>query len=55
MDGPISVAFSDIYMCKMEEDVEFPVKRFFYKGYVNGTYVHRIRNTKDELLKTLNA
>ena len=54
MDGPISAVFSDIYMCKMEEDVVFPVKPIFYKGYVNDTYVHRIRNTKDKLFKTLN-
>ena len=30
-----SVLFSDIYMCKMEEDVVKPLKPIFYKRYVD--------------------
>ena len=41
MRGPMSVVFSDIYMCKMEEDVEKPLKTIFYKRYVDDTYVKK--------------
>ena len=39
--GPISVVLSDIYVCKMEEDIVAPSKLLFYKHYVDDTYVRR--------------
>ena len=41
MEGPISVLFPDIYMCKMEENVVKPLKPIFYKRYVNDTYARK--------------
>ena len=29
MDGPISVVFADICLCKMEEEADVPVKPIF--------------------------
>ena len=55
MDGPISVVFADIYMCKMEDDVVAPIKPLFYKRYVDDTFVRRKKNTKDELFGNLNT
>ena len=55
MGGPISVVFSDIYMCKMEEDVVNPLKPIFYKRYVDDTYVKRERNESDTLFDALNS
>ena len=55
MGGPISVVFSDICMCKMEEDVVKPLKPIFYKSYVDNTYVKRKRNESDTLLDALNS
>ena len=55
MEGPISVVFSDIYMCKMEKDVVKPLKPIFYKRYVNDTYVKRKRNEADTLFDALNS
>ena len=52
---PISVVFSDIYMCKMEEDVVKPLKPLFYKRYVDDTYVKRKRNEADTLSVALNS
>ena len=49
MGVPISVVFSDIYMCKMEEDVVKPLKPIFYKHYVDDTYVKRKCNEADTL------
>ena len=37
MGGPVSVVFSDIFMCKMEEDVVVPAEPIFYKRYVDET------------------
>ena len=39
MGGPLSVVLSDIYVCKMEEDIVTPSKPLFYKRYVDDTYV----------------
>ena len=39
MGGPISAAFSDIYVSKMEEDIVTPMKPHFYKRYVDDTYI----------------
>ena len=35
MGGPISVVFSDLFMCKKELDVAVPAKTIFYKRYVD--------------------
>ena len=40
-DGHLSVVFSDIYMCKMEEDVVVPAKPSSYKRYVDDTYIRK--------------
>ena len=50
---PISVVFSDVYMCKMAKDMVVPVKAIFYRRYIDNTYVRRIRNIKDELIEKL--
>ena len=55
MGGPISVAFSDIFMCKMEFDVVVPGKPIFYKRYVDDTYVRRKKNDVDKLFEELNS
>ena len=55
MGGPIPVFFSDIYMCKMEEDVVKPLKSIFYKLYVDDTYVKRKRDKTDTLFDALNS
>ena len=41
MGGPISVVYSDIFMCQMESDVVVSAKPLFYKRYVDDTYVCR--------------
>ena len=41
MGGPVSVVFSDIFMCKIEDNVVVPAKPIFYKSYVNDTYITR--------------
>ena len=43
MGGPVSVVFSDIFTCKMEDDVVVPAKPIFYK------------NVNDELFRYLNS
>ena len=55
MGGPISVAFSDIYMCKMKEDVLKPFKPIFYKRYVDDAYVKKKRNEAGTLFDALNS
>ena len=55
MDGPISVVFSDIFMCKMEFDVVVPAKPIFYKRYVDDTYERRNKNDVDKLFEELNS
>ena len=55
MGGPISVVLSDIYVCKMEEDIVAPSKPLFYKRYVDDTYVRRKKNETDELYNALNS
>ena len=37
--GSVSVASSDIYMSKMEEDVVVPAYPMLYKRYVDDTYI----------------
>ena len=48
MGGPISVVFSDIYVCKMEEDIVIPTNPIFYKRYVDDTYVQRKNHETDK-------
>ena len=55
MGDPVSVAFLDIFMCKMEEDVVVPAKPIFYKRYVDDTYIRRKKNVNDELFQNLNC
>ena len=55
MGGPVSVVFSDIFICKMEEDLVFPAKPIFYKRYVDDTYIRRKKNVNDELFQNLNC
>ena len=55
MGGPISVALSDIYICKIEEDIVAPSKPLFYKRYLDDTYVRRKKNKTDELYNALNS
>ena len=54
MGGPMSVVFSDIYVCKMEKDVVIPAKPIFYKRYVDDTYVRRKKHETDKLVLDLN-
>ena len=54
MGGSISVVLSDIYVCKMEEDIVGPSKSLFYKPYMDNTYVRRGKNKTDELYNALN-
>ena len=42
--GQISVVLSDIYVCKIEENIVGPSKPLFYKRYVDYTYVRRKKN-----------
>ena len=49
------MVFSDIYMCKMEEDVVKPLKSIIYKLYVDDTYVKRKRDKTDTLFDALNS
>ena len=55
MGGPISVVFSDIYVCKMEEDIVIPPNPIFYKRYVDDTYVRRKKHETDKLFIDLNS
>ena len=55
MGGPISVVFSDIYVCKMEEDLVITANPIFYKRYVDDTYVGRKKHETDKLFIDLNS
>ena len=52
---PISVVFSGIYMCKMEEDGVKPLKPIFYKRYMDDAYVKTKPNEADTLFDALNS
>ena len=54
MGAPVSVVFSDIFMCKMDEIVVVPAKPIFYKRYVDETYIRRKKNVTDKLFQNLN-
>ena len=53
--GLISVVFSDIYVCKMEEDIVIPANPIFYQRYVDDTYVQRKKHETDKLFLDLNS
>ena len=55
MGGPISVVLSDIYVCKMKENIVAPSKPLFYKRYVDDTYVRRKKNETDKLYNALDS
>ena len=55
MGGPMSVVFTDIYMCRMEDDVAAPLKLIFYKQYVDDIYIRRKKNATDEPFEKLNT
>ena len=55
MGGPMSVVFSDIYVCTMEEDIVIPAKPIFYKRYVDDTYIWRKKHETDKLVLDLNS
>ena len=48
----MSVIFSDIYMCKMEDNIVKPLQPIFYNItiYFDDVYVKRKRNETDILL-----
>ena len=50
MGVPISIVFSNMYMCKMENEVVKPLKPIFYKRYVDDTYAKSKRDETDLLL-----
>ena len=54
MDGPISVALSNIFCVKMEFDVVKPLKLKLYKRYVDDIYSKQIKNQPDKLFEKLN-
>ena len=54
MSGLISVVLSDIYVCKMEEDLAIPANQIFYKWYGGESYVRRKNNETDKLFIDLN-
>ena len=49
--GPMSVAFSGIYVSKMEEDIVAPMKPHFYKRYAVDTYIRRKKSEPDSLFE----
>ena len=55
MGGPISVAvaFSGIYISKMEEDIVVPMKPHFYKRYLDDKFMRRKKNKPDSLFEKL--
>ena len=53
--GPVSVVFSDIFMCKIEKDVVVPAKPIFHKPYIDDIYIHRKKNVNNELFQNLNC
>ena len=55
MGGLMSLVFSDIYMCKMQEGEVKPLKPMFYKGSVEDTYVKRKRCEAYTLFDALNS
>ena len=55
MGRPISVVFSGIYVCKMEEDTVITANPILYKRYVDDTYVRRKEHETDKIFIDLNS
>ena len=55
MGAPISKVFSDIYMCRMENNIIKALKPIFYKSYVDDAYIKRKRNKAATLSDVLNS
>ena len=55
MGVPIFVVFSYIYVSKMEEGIVAPMKPYFYKRYVDDTYIQRKKSEPDSLFEKLNS
>lgn len=55
MGGPMSLVFSDIYMCKMDKDVVKPLKPIFYKHSVDDMYDKGKRKETDTPFVALNS
>ena len=55
MGGAIFVVISDIYVCKMEEDIVIPATPIFYKRYADDNYLRRKKNETDKLSMDLNS
>ena len=51
MWGPLSVAFSGIFIIKRENDIVIPTKPIFYHRYIDDIYNRRKRNTEGILSK----
>ena len=55
MGSPLSVAFSNIYLIKLEIDKVRPTKPLFYKRFVDDVINSRKKNTPASLLTSLNC
>ena len=55
MGGLISAVFSDIYVCKTDEDIVIPANPIFYKRYIEDTYGRRKKHETDKLFIDLNS
>ena len=55
MDRSTSVAFSHIYICKIEEDIVIPANPIFYKRCVGNTYVRKIKYETYKLFSDLKS
>ena len=51
MGGPISVVFSDIYVCKIEEEIVIPANLIFYKRHL----CQRKKHETDKIFIDLNS
>ena len=54
MGGPLSVAFSNIHLTKLEKDQYKPLKVKFYRRSVDDLISRRLKNTHDSLFENLN-
>ena len=55
VEGPISLVFSDIYICKTEEHIIKPLKPIFYKRCMDDTYFKRKRKETNTPFDALNS
>ena len=54
MGGPLSVALSDIWMVKMENNIVIPHRPIFYRRYIDDVINRRKKHEEDLLFKKLN-